>query len=74
MLAHPCLQVVLEVMRGGRPEVPTEDCLPPGTSSSTCEPSKTAAPCVQIAQFPKSLLQNLSCVKCFINPTVICPF
>mgnify|MGYP001807147208 CR=1 FL=1 len=32
-----CSQVVLEVMRGNRPEVPPDDELPPGTSSHSCK-------------------------------------
>lgn len=31
------MQVVLEVVKGGRPEVPAQQQLPPGTSSSTCK-------------------------------------
>lgn len=39
------------MMQGGRPEVPAEDCLPPGTSSNTCKPVSTAQPevCLRIA-------------------------
>jgi hypothetical protein len=31
------LQVVINVVQGFRPDVPEEEELPPGTSSSTCE-------------------------------------
>lgn len=32
-----CVQVVINVVQGFRPDVPEETHLPPGTSSSTCE-------------------------------------
>lgn len=36
VLSCVCLQVVINVVQGFRPDVPEESHLPPGTSSSTC--------------------------------------